>query len=387
MTSILNDEEKRVVAALDQEQERMLRLLEEIVNTDSPSRHVAGVGAVRSALAAYAREAGLEARTVPLGENGDALLVSSDLDRLGGHVLLLGHMDTVFPRGEAGKRPFHIASGRAFGPGVADMKSGLVMNLSVLSVLARHARSRKRPLACLFTPDEEIASPTSREAIAHHARNARAIFNAEPGRPSGNVVTGRKGALFIKFAIEGKAAHSGSAYRDGVNAIEEAAHKTLKLQALTDLDRGLTVNVGMIRGGKTINTVPPLCGGEVEVRYLTAMDRDRALRSIGEIFGHPDVARSTATFEIYGEFLPFETSERSTALFQHYRQAASDIGMAVGSEVSGGCADSGVASAQGAPTLCGTGPVGGNAHTAEEYILLDSLLPRAKSLALSLLRL
>ncbi|MGE0006055.1 MAG: M20 family metallopeptidase [Parvibaculaceae bacterium] len=382
-----NDEERRVVQALDQGHDRMLRLLEAIVNMDSPSRHARGIEAVRSALAAYAAAEGLEARPVPLGENGDGLLVTSGPGGLGDHILLLGHMDTVFPIGEAGKRPFRTAAGRAYGPGVADMKSGLVMNLGVLAAIARHAHAGRRPMACLFTPDEEIASPTSRETIARHAQKARAVFNAEPGRPSGNVVTGRKGALFMRFEVQGKAAHSGSAFMDGVNAIEEAAHKIIRLQSLTDLERGITVNVGMVKGGRTINTVPPLCTGEAEVRYLAAADRGPALRSIEDVFGTPDVARSAATFEVYGEFLPFEPSERSDALFRLYRQAASEIGTTVGGEVSGGCADSGVASAQGAPTLCGTGPVGGHSHTADEYILLDSILPRAKTLALSMLRL
>ena len=176
-------------------------------------------------------------------------------------MLLLGHRDTVFPKGTAAERPFRVENGRAYGPGVADMKAGLVMNAFVLEAFAR-AGGAARPLVALFTSDEEIASPASRPTIEAAARGARAVFNAEPGRTSGNIVSGRKGAMFLTIEVTGKPAHSGSAHDQGVSAIEELCRKVQALHALTDYATGTTVNVGLIEGGQSVNTVAPARRGQ-----------------------------------------------------------------------------------------------------------------------------
>lgn len=363
----------------------MLALLEELVNTDSGSYDKAGVDAVGRHIRGFLDGHGVAYDTIAHDRFGDALRAS-----VGGgsnsSVLLLGHRDTVFPSGEAGRRRFRIEDGRAYGPGVADMKAGVVMNAFVLAAFQKFGGA-PAPLVGLFTGDEEIGSPSSRPVIEAEARRARAVFNAEPGRANGAVVTGRKGCAFMRCEVTGKAAHSGLNYGDGISAIEELARKIIALHALTDIPRGITVNVGLVRGGQTVNTVAPSAGCEIDLRFSTQAERAAAMAQIERIVATSHVAGTHARLELFGEFLPMVESAEGKRLFEHYAACAGEIGIAAPSEVTGGSADSGFAASVGAPTLCGTGPIGGRAHTPEEYLELDSMVPRAQALALAVLRL
>jgi glutamate carboxypeptidase len=298
----------------------------------------------------------------------------------------MGHRDTVFPKGEVAKRKFKIEGTRAYGPGVADMKAGLVMNAFVLEAFKRFGGA-PAPLAGLITSDEEIASPSSRPVIERVAREASAVFNSEPGRPTGNVVTGRKGGIFLKLEVFGKAAHSGGSFEKGISAIGELAHKIVALHNLTDLKRGITVNVGLISGGQSVNTTAPLAEGRIDLRYVKPSDRAYAVGAIQKIVDSVTVPGTTAKLEILGEFAPLAQSDASQNVFDTYSAAAKDLGMTVKGEFSGGCADSGFTAGVGCPTICAVGPVGGNAHTAEEYLDVDTMVPRAQAMALAILRL
>jgi glutamate carboxypeptidase len=163
----------------------------------------------------------------------------------------------VFPDGEAAQRPFAIRDGIAYGPGVADMKAGLVMNCFVLTAFFVKFGGAPAPLVCMFTGDEETGSQEGRTVIETETRRARVVFNSEPGRVSSNVVTGRKGGVFTSFRITGKAAHSGANFSDGISVIEELACKIQAIYALTELERGITLNVGLVSGGQSVNTVAP----------------------------------------------------------------------------------------------------------------------------------
>ena len=195
----------------------MLTLLQTLVNTDSGSHDKAGVDAVGIHIQNFLRENGIAVEITPDEKFGDAIAatVAQDSPPLGNRpILLMGHRDTVFPKGEPSRRPFKIEGGRAYGPGVADMKSGLVLNCFVLAAIKKFGGA-PAPVTALFTGDEEIGSPFSRPVIEQHARAARVCFNSEPGRAPGAAVTGRKGCLFIRFEIAGKAAHSGGELRGG----------------------------------------------------------------------------------------------------------------------------------------------------------------------------
>jgi glutamate carboxypeptidase len=266
------------------------------------------------------------------------------------------------------------------------MKAGLVMNMFVLAAFARHGGA-PGPLVGLFTGDEEIGSPEGRPVIEGEARQARVVFNSEPGRVSGNVVSGRKGGVFMQFDIEGKAAHSGGNFEAGVSAIGELAQKITAIHALTDLARGITLNVGLVSGGQSVNTVAPWAQGQIDLRYVTPADREEILAKIQAIVARSYVPGTRATLTIRGEFLPLTQTPAAARLFELYRAAATDSGFMPEGEFTGGCADSGFTAAVGAPTLCAVGPVGGKAHSPEEYLEIESLVPRAQALARAIARL
>src|SRR6266540_465518 len=265
----------------------MVALLETLVNTDGGTYDKEGVDRVGAHIRQFLEGHGIACDTIPDNRFGDDLRATVTADGAAGTgsnstILLMGHRDTVFPKGEPSRRPFRIDNGRAYGPGVADMKAGLVMNAFVLAAF-KALGSAPAPLVGLFTSDEEIGSPFSRSVIEAEARRARAVFNAEPGRPSGAVVTARKGGVFMQLAVIGKAAHSGANFEQGISAIEELARKIVALHALTDVARGITVNVGIVRGGQTVNTVAPSAQAEVDLRFLTRADRDVTMTRIRSI--------------------------------------------------------------------------------------------------------
>src|SRR6476659_9147989 len=231
--------EKAVVEWLDGQKGAMLSLLEDIVNIDGGSYDKVGVDAVGVRLRAFLEEQGIACETIANETFGDALRAT-----VGGPsnaaIMLMGHRDTVFPKGEPTRRPFRVENGNAYGPGVADMKAGLVMNAFVLAAFQKFGGA-PAPLVGLFTSDEEIGSPACRPIIEAEAKRPRAVLPPERGRPSGNVGAGRKGGVFMKMEITGKAAHSGGNFTDGISAIEELARKFSELPAITDLTRGTTV--------------------------------------------------------------------------------------------------------------------------------------------------
>ena len=269
------------------------------------------------------------------------------------------------------------------------MKAGLVMNAFVLEAFSR-VGGGPLPLVGLFTSDEEIASPASRPVIEAAASGARAVFNAEPGRsagPGGNVVSGRKGAMFLTVEVTGVPAHSGGAHDKGISAIEELCRKVVQLHALTDYGRGTTVNVGLIEGGVSINTVAPFAKARVDVRFTTMANMAAAEMAVAKVLETTHLPGTTTRLTSRAAFLPLEQTPANRALFEHYVACAADLGLQVGGEYTGGSADSGYTSAIGAPTLCGTGPIGARAHTPDEFCELDSMPVRAKALALAIMRL
>lgn len=366
----------------------MLALLADIVAIDSGSYDKAGIDAVGAVIQRFLISHGVAVAVLPQQKHGDCLRAHVPAGIGEGvaarNILLLGHRDTVYPEGEVARRPFRIADGIATGPGVADMKAGLVMNCFVLAAFARFGGA-PCPLVGLFTGDEEIGSPEGRPVIEAEAREARAVFNSEPGRLSGNVVSGRKGGVFSVIRIGGKAAHAGGNFADGVSAIEELARKIQAIHALTDLARGVTLNVGLVRGGQSVNTVAPSAEAEIDLRYVEPADRDEVVAQLAAIAARSYVPGTRAEFAIKGEFLPLRETEASQRLLEVYRRATAAGGFEVTGEFSGGCADSGFTAQLGAPTICAVGPIGGKAHSPEEFLRIGSLVPRAQTLVRTIL--
>lgn len=382
--------EPAITAWLASQHEAMVELLRQTVNIDSGSYEKPGIDRVGDVLREFLEANGVPVETISQRKHGDCLRAAvpwqGPQGNAGGNIVLMGHRDTVFPAGEAGRRPFTADGARAYGPGVADMKAGLVMNCFVLAAFAKFGGS-PAPLVGLFTGDEEIGSPEGRPVIEAEARQARAVFNSEPGRPNGNVVTGRKGGVFMAMRITGRAAHSGGNFEQGISAIEELARKIQAIHALTDLERGITLNVGLVSGGQSVNTVAPWAEGQIDLRYVALADREEAVAAIGSIVSRSFVPGTKAELEIKGEFLPLAESPVAKRLFEVYVDAAAESGLQVGGEFVGGCADSGFTAAVGAPTLCGLGPVGGKAHSPDEYLELNTLVPRAQACARAIIAL
>ena len=383
----IGTEEARLLGWLEGQQEAMIELLGQLVNTDSGSFDLEGVDRVGHILRDQLERRGVVCAMIPCPEAGFCLraeAVAAGAD--GGHVLLLGHRDTVFPKGTAALRPFMIEGTRAYGPGVADMKAGLVMHAFVLEAFARMGGAR-HPLVGLFTSDEEIASPASRPVIEAAARGARAVFNGEPARPNGSIVRARKGALFLTIEVTGKAAHSGSSHDKGLSAIEELCRKVVEIHALTDYERGTTFNVGLIEGGQSINTVAPRASARLDVRFWTQAAMAEAEAAVARVLKSTHLPGTTTRVTARGQFLPLEPSQASAVLFEHYVGCAAELGLTLGGEATGGSADSGFTAAVGAPTVCGIGPVGEKAHAPDECCHLDTLVPAAQALALAIARL
>ena len=375
-----------VLVWLSAHERDMLRLLEDVVNIDSQSCDKAGVDKVGAVFRAHLERAGIATQVFPLEKNGDCLLATIPGSANPGapHVLLLGHMDTVFPKETVAQRPYRLEGGIAYGPGVADMKAGLVMNTFVAQAFAE-VGGNKAPIRVFYTGDEEIASPSSRNLTLDMARGAATVLNAEPGRPTGNVVVARKGGIFIDFEVDGIAAHAGANHDKGASAIDALARKILELHALTDKATGVTANVGTIRGGVTVNMVAPHAGAQLDVRFPIEVDQDELYRRIQSIIEKTVPAHTCGRITQEGRFLPLFETDASRKLLADYAQAAKEVGFNVVGEFTGGCADSGFTASVGAPTLCATGPVGGDVHTPREYCRIDTLVPRAQAAALTIL--
>lgn len=371
---------------LASQQPAMEALLAQTVNTDSGSGHEAGVRQVAALLRGRLEAAGIAVTTLPQPGWGECLLarIAGSNPTATGHLQLMGHMDTVFPQGTAAERPWRVEAGKAFGPGVADMKSGLVMNVFVAEALARFGGNAS-PVHLLFTCDEEVGSPDCRTVIREHVQGARAVLNAEPGRISGNVVNERKGSYRIDFEVHGVAAHAGINPAQGASAIDAMARKTLALHALTGCQPGVTLNVGMVQGGMASNVVAPLASAQLDLRFTADNDVNDVLARIRAIIEEESVPRTSGRIVAQTGSLPMARTPDD--LLHTYQRCAQQVGFAVDGETTGGAADSGITSQMGIPSLCALGPVGGYAHSDREFCDLSTFVPRAQALALTLLAL
>ncbi|MCV4282346.1 M20 family metallopeptidase [Pseudomonas capsici] len=380
----MNELQKQTSQWLAGQYEAMESLLQRLVDTDSNSYDKAGVDAVGELLAAELQADGINVERIAIADFGDVLLAELP-GGPGKPVLLLGHRDTVFPKGTTATRGYSRDDRLAYGPGVADMKGGLVLNCFALKALKR-LPPLPFPVQILYTGDEEIGSGSARVHIERHARAAQAVLNPEPGRASGNVVSARKGGATLIIEVSGRAAHSGVNHADGASAIQALAHKIIKLHALTDYAAGITTNVGLMSGGTSSNTVAPTATAKLDVRFVELGQWDEILAAIQTIVAEEELPGTSARLLEATTFLPME-ARHSTELLRLYQQQATELGFSVEGEFTGGCADSGFTASLGIPTLCGLGPVGGKVHTDREYLELATLVPRGQALVATILAL
>jgi glutamate carboxypeptidase len=297
-----------------------------------------------------------------------------------GQILVLGHLDTVYPLGTLAKTPFRVAAGRAWGPGTFDMKAGIVMALSAVDALrAAGIRPRKR-FVFLWTSDEEIGSGSSRQLIESEARRSEAVLVLEPSLGSGGrLKTSRKGVGSAELIVTGRAAHAGINPQDGVNAVHELALQIGRLMKMNDPRRGITVQATVISGGTVSNVVPDHARAEVDLRFTRVADApllNRKLHSLRPIL-------KDAKLEVRGGVNrpPLERTPAVSALFQRVQSLMRACGLALGEAATGGGSDGNFTSAIGVPTLDGLGAVGDGAHTRHEHVVIRKLPERAALLA------
>lgn len=360
----------------------MVDLLGKLASIDSGSYYAEGVNEVGAIVSAWLRQAGFEVNSIEAGDHGK-MVFGSTPGRKKRRLFVMGHMDTVYPRGTVSWRSFRREESRVFGPGVCDAKGGLVTGIYALSAL-HHLGWNEAALSVLFNSHEEVGSKFARRMIETEAAKSFMVFNLEASRPNGELVTGRKGVAFLTVTCKGKSAHAGVEPEKGVNAIEAIAHKVLALQKMNDPSRGITVNVGMIHGGAVSNVVPDRAEARVDVRFENHEDLQPFFDEAEQEVAKLSVRRATCGVNWEVLFVPLKRSPGVIEAYELVKKAAGLIGMKASESFTGGGSDAGFAAAVGARTICGMGPVGGNSHGDGEYVETRSLQERASLLALSL---
>lgn len=374
-----------VRAALEQQLDEMVATLGELVSIESPTDSPEGLRRLAERLVELFAPFGPVERFPQTGA-GDHLLVRVPGQIDAPPVLALCHYDTVWPLGSLAENPFRVENGLARGPGVFDMKGGIICLLYALRALADRSRpglpGPRRPLWILFTSDEETGSHTSRPLIEELARQSACVLVFESPLPGGTLKTARKGVGRYTVTIEGRAAHAGVEPEKGISAAQEAAHQVLAIHALNAPERGTTVNVGVVRAGTRANVVAARAELEVDVRVARADEAervDRALRGLA-----PTLAGARIHVEGGLNRPPMERIPATAALFERARAIAASMGMDLREGATGGASDGNFTAALGIGTLDGLGPEGEGAHAAHEHVLVESL-PRRAALAAGLL--
>jgi glutamate carboxypeptidase len=333
----------------------------------------------------------VERRPDPAGRYGDTVIGTLDgPPGAGPRILLIGHMDTVFPDGTAAERPFRIDDGIARGPGVSDMKGGLLLGLRALSALRDLGGGGTdglpfESITFVANPDEEIGSPSSTRHIRALAENADACFVLEGARASGDFVSARKGIADLRLTIHGRAAHAGVEPEKGRSAILAGADLVRAIHALNGRWPDVTANVGVFNAGIRPNVVPDRAELQVDVRAMTAASLDAAIAALDELAEHPAVPDVTIEVETMHRWAPMEKLDRSGRLTDHVIAIAARLGFETKDVATGGASDANTTSGMGLPSIDGLGPVGGLDHSPEEYIEVDSIVPRTALLAALLL--
>ncbi len=374
------DDLQHLVRFLQGELSNFLYDLETLVNIDSGTYHKAGVDAVGRWMQEHLEGMGCSIEIYPDQEFGHSLLGALE-GRGGVRILLLGHLDTVFPEGTAAARPFQREGAMLKGPGVCDMKAGLLAGYYAMRALKEIGFDHFAALGLFCNSNEEVGSPAVCQLIENLAQGFDVALALESARANGDIVSARKGTGHHTLIVRGKAAHAGVEPEKGRNAILELAHQIIALHDLNGLAPGVTVNVGVIEGGLRSNVVPDFAQAEFDVRATTqegmatleaALDRLPLKTTV------PDVTISLQRGETRP---PMEKTPATAFLVELAQRAAQELGFSVRDAATGGASDANLTAAVGVPTLDGLGPIGGLDHSPDEYLEVDSIVPRTAMLA------
>lgn len=289
-------------------------------------------------------------------------------------ILILGHFDTVKEVGTLKTEPWRIEAGKLYGPGVFDMKAGIVFSYFALQTIIEQGLPANKRLVFFWNTDEEAGSPSSLELIKKEARKSKLALVIEPAFGDGYVKTSRKGGGEFSVQVKGRAAHAGNHHEDGVNAIEEMAHQILAIQSWTDYEAGTTVSVGTIKGGTVSNVIPEYAEVDVDFRVSQAAEADKLIAKMNQL--KPTLCGATVNTRLTSLKPPMERTEETERLFFHAKAQALQEGFELREIGVGGTSDGNFTAAVGTPTLDGLGPVGDGAHASHEHILVDHIAPR-----------
>ena len=374
-----------VTSYLDTKEEELKFLLSTLVNIDSGSYDCGGVSRVIQTLAVSLKEIGFknELRKTTNTVN----LVSRKSGSGQKTILLVGHADTVFEKGTVFNRPYKVDGDKILGPGVSDMKAGLVTIIYALKALENIKFTNYKEIVVVIGSDEEIGSPTSKQLYEQEAANADACFVFEPGRADGSLVSARKGVGSFKLSLIGRASHAGESPEKGASAIKELAHKILALEALNDVYKGVTVTIGVVSGGSRANIIPDKAEAEMDVRLPDINTAHEIIEKIKEITRTPVDSRVEVVLEGELNRPPMVKTEDTEQLLSIVKEAGAILDMDIKDIETGGASDGNFVAALGVPVVDGMGPTGGNYHRSDEFIFKDSLLQKTKLAALTLYKL
>ena len=380
----------QVVDQAEQLMQQYLDDLKTIVNIDSGTYTRSGIDRVGAYLQERFQAFGFSTRFDRQEQFGNHLIATHTGNAPAGpRILLIGHIDTVFSEGEAQRRPFAISQqngGRiATGPGVLDMKSGVLIGMYGLHILISAQEANYKQATFVCNSDEEIGSPSSKPLIQELARQADAVIVLEPGRAKGTVVSSRRGSGQYRVEVRGVSAHAGVEPQKGRNAILELSYQVQKMQALNGTIPGTTLSVGIIRGGERTNIVPDYAYCEMDVRVSDETGLEAIEAAMHKVSSKTVLQDTSITLSGGMSCMPFERSKRNEQLIQLAKEAGSELGLKIEDVGSGGASDANNAAVVGVPTIDGLGAGGGLAHNPGEYIELD-YLPTRIALLVGLVR-
>jgi glutamate carboxypeptidase len=373
----------KILRELKNREKDMVRLLGDFVRCESPSHNKAAVDRFAAIVAREWRRRGAKVRILRNSSRGNHVRAEVWL-RPGRparrQLMVLGHMDTVYPLGTLAKMPFRVSGGRAWGPGTFDMKGGLVLALFAVDALKATGIKPNKRLVFFWNSDEEIGSESSRRAIEREARRSDAVLVLEPSfGPDGRLKTARKGVGGAEIVVTGRSAHAGVDPEKGVNAVHELALQIQRMMKLNDPQRGITVQATVVAGGTVSNVIPAHARAQLDIRYsrmADAADLQRQLR-------HARPILKGARVEIRGERSrpPLERNAATRALFRQAQSLMRELGLPLGEAATGGASDGNLTAALGVPTLDGLGAVGDSPHNPREHVVIRALPQRAALIA------